>query len=107
MSLENEIKARFGGIWNSIVVLFVVMQPGFELDDDLRQKICSAIRKNTTPRHVPAKIIAVEEIPKTISGKIVEIAVRDVIHGKTVANTDALANPEALNLYKNLAELQH
>lgn len=89
------------------VILFVVMQPGFELDDDLRQKICATIRKNTTPRHVPSKIIAVSEIPKTISGKIVEIAVRDVIHGKTVANTDALANPEALNLFKDISELQH
>ncbi len=89
------------------VVLFVVMQPGHHLDDDLRLRICQTIRKNTTPRHVPAKILAVTEIPKTISGKIVEIAVRDVIHGKAVANTDALANPEALDLYKNLPELQH
>ncbi len=88
------------------VVLFVVMQQGHQLDDELRHKIRQTIRKNTTPRHVPAKIIAVAEIPKTISGKIVEIAVRDVIHGKTVANTDALANPEALKLYKDLAELQ-
>jgi acetoacetyl-CoA synthetase len=88
------------------VVLFVVLQPGFSLDDDLRQKICHTIRQNTTPRHVPAKIIAVSEIPKTISGKIVEVAVRDVIHGRPVANTDALANPEALTLYTNLAELQ-
>ena len=88
------------------VILFVVMQPGHQLDDDLQLKICKTIRANTTPRHVPAKIIAVTEIPKTISGKIVEIAVRDVIHGKTVANTDALDNPEALKLYKNLPELQ-
>ncbi|TDR22593.1 acetoacetate--CoA ligase [Marinicella litoralis] len=88
------------------VILFVVMQPGHQLDDALRLKICQTIRANTTPRHVPAKIIAVDAIPKTISGKIVEIAVRDVIHGKTVANTDALANPEALDLFKNLAELQ-
>ena len=88
------------------VILFVVMQPGHQLDDELRTKICQTIRANTTPRHVPAKIIAVSAIPKTISGKIVEIAVRDVIHGKTVANTDALANPEALDLYQDLAELQ-
>ncbi len=88
------------------VILFVVMQSGYELDENLRQQIKTTIRQNTTPRHVPAKIIAVTEIPKTISGKIVEIAVRDVIHGKAVANTDALANPEALKLYKNLAELQ-
>jgi len=88
------------------VVLFVVMQPEHQLDDALRLKICQTIRANTTPRHVPAKIIAVTAIPKTISGKIVEIAVRDVIHGKTVANTDALANPEALELFKDLPELQ-
>jgi acetoacetyl-CoA synthetase len=87
------------------VVLFVVLQPGHQLDDQLQQKIRHTIRQNTTPRHVPAKIIAVKEIPKTISGKIVEVAVRDVIHGKTVANTDALANPEALQLYANLPEL--
>ncbi len=89
------------------VILFVVMQPGHQLDDELRVKICQTIRANTTPRHVPAKIIAVSAIPKTISGKIVEIAVRDVIHGKTVANTDALANPEALDLYQDLAELNN
>ncbi|WP_223789251.1 acetoacetate--CoA ligase [Marinicella meishanensis] len=88
------------------VVLFVVMQTGHELDEPMRQKIRQTIRQNTTPRHVPAKIIAVSEIPKTISGKIVELAVRDVIHGKTVANTDALANPEALQLYRDLPELQ-
>ncbi len=89
------------------VVLFIVMQPGHQLSDELQRKIRQTIRTNTTPRHVPAKIIEVAEIPKTISGKIVEIAVRDVIHGKTVANTDALANPDALTLYKNLADLQH
>ena len=82
------------------------MQSGHELTDELVTKIKSTIRKNTTPRHVPAKILAVSAIPKTISGKIVEIAVRDVIHGKTIANTDALANPEALDLYKDLAALQ-
>ena len=89
------------------VILFVVMQPEQQLNDDLKVKICQTIRANTTPRHVPAKIIEVTEIPKTISGKIVEIAVRDVIHGKKVANTDALANPEALDLYKNLTELEN
>jgi len=76
------------------------------LDEAMRQRIRQTIRQNTTPRHVPAKIIAVTEIPKTISGKIVELAVRDVIHGKTVANTDALANPQALQLYRDLPELQ-
>ncbi len=88
------------------VILFVVMQSGYQLDDDLIKQIKATIRQNTTPRHVPAKIIAVTDIPKTISGKMVELAVRDVIHGKNVPNTDALANPEALDLYKNLPELQ-
>ncbi len=92
---------------DSRVILFVVMQTGFTLDDDLIKQIKTTIRQNTTPRHVPAKIIAVSDIPKTISGKMVELAVRDVIHGKPVANTDALANPEALDLYKNLAELEN
>ena len=64
------------------------------------------IRANTTARHVPAKIIAVADIPRTISGKIVELAVRNVVHGKPVKNTDALANPQALELYRDLAELR-
>ena len=89
------------------VILFVVMQAGYILDDKIRENISQTIRTNTTPRHVPAKIIQVAEIPKTISGKIVELAVRDVIHGKQVANTDALANPEALKLFRDLAELKN
>ncbi|MFQ5982031.1 MAG: acetoacetate--CoA ligase, partial [Woeseiaceae bacterium] len=88
------------------VVLFVVLRSGVELDDALRRKIRQVIRENTTPRHVPAKIIAVPEIPRTISGKIVELAVRSVVHGEEVKNTDALANPEALEHYRSLAELE-
>ena len=87
------------------VVLFVVTAPGTTLDDDLRNKIRRQIRQNTTPRHVPAKILAVPEIPRTISGKIVELAVRDIIHGKTVDNLDALANPQALKHFENRPEL--
>jgi acetoacetyl-CoA synthetase len=87
------------------VVLFVVLREGLELDDALRNEIRAAIRSNTTPRHVPAKIIAVPAIPRTKSGKIVEIAVRSVVHGETVKNTDALANPEALEHFRNLPEL--
>ena len=64
------------------------------------------IRSNTTPRHVPAKILAVADIPRTISGKIVELAVRNVIHGRPVRNTDALANPEALEHFRDLKALQ-
>ena len=87
------------------VVLFVRLRPGVVLDDALRDRIRREIRAGATPRHVPAKIIAVADIPRTISGKIVELAVRDIIHGRPVGNTDALANPEALDLYRDLAEL--
>ena len=87
------------------VVLAVILAPQCKLDDALIQKICRTIRKNTTPRHVPAVIFEVNDIPRTISGKISEIAVRDSIHGKTVKNTDALANPESLAQFKDRAEL--
>ena len=88
------------------VVLFVVLSAGATLDDPLRERIRQAIRSETTPRHVPDKIVAVADIPRTISGKTVELAVRDVIHGRRVKNTDALANPEALELYRDVAELR-
>jgi acetoacetyl-CoA synthetase len=88
------------------VVLFVRMQPGAVLDDLLRKRIKDAIRSNTTPRHVPAKIIAVPDIPRTLSGKIVELAVREVVHGRAVRNTDALANPQALEHFRDLPDLQ-
>ena len=88
------------------VVLFVVLRDNVELDDGLENEIRGVIRKNTTPRHVPAKIIAVPDIPRTKSGKIVEIAVRSVIHGETVRNTEALANPEALAHFRGIAELE-
>jgi acetoacetyl-CoA synthetase len=87
------------------VVLFVVLRDGSVLDDDLRARIRGLIRKNTTPRHVPAKIVAVPEIPRTISGKIVELAVRSVVHGEAVNNTDALANPAALEHFRDIVEL--
>ncbi|HEY5777032.1 MAG TPA: hypothetical protein VIS57_13145, partial [Xanthomonadales bacterium] len=64
------------------------------------------IRENTTPRHVPARIVQVSDIPRTVSGKIVELAVRNIVHNQPVKNTDALANPEALELFRNLPELQ-
>ena len=87
------------------VVLFVVMREGAILDDEIKNMIRKVIRENTTPRHVPAKIIAVSEIPRTISGKIVELAVRNVVHGKAVKNTDALANPGALDNFRDIEEL--
>ena len=87
------------------VVLFVVLRDGTRLDEPLKQRIRSAIRNNTTPRHVPAKIIAVPDIPRTKSGKIVELAVRSVVHGEEVRNTEALANPQALGHFAGIAEL--
>jgi len=87
------------------VVLFVVLRPDISLDDELRKRICRVIRENTTPRHVPAKIVAVPDIPRTKSGKIVELAVRSVVHDEAVKNTEALANPEALEHFRNIAEL--
>jgi acetoacetyl-CoA synthetase len=87
------------------VVLFVRLKEGVAMDDSLRDRICKKIRSGATPRHVPAKVIAVADIPRTKSGKITELAVRDVVHGRPVKNTEALANPEALKLYEGLREL--
>ncbi|MDF1655254.1 MAG: acetoacetate--CoA ligase [Coxiellaceae bacterium] len=88
------------------IILFVIMREDHELTKDLIKQIKEAIRKNASPHHVPAKIIAVADIPRTISGKAVELAVKKVIHGEPVTNTDSLANPEALDCYVNLTELE-
>lgn len=87
------------------IVLFVRLAPGVTLDDALRGRIAARIREHTSPRHVPARIVAVPDIPRTKSGKIVELAVRAVIHGRDVKNREALANPEALEWFRNRAEL--
>jgi acetoacetyl-CoA synthetase len=87
------------------VVLFVRLKAAAALDEALVQRIKTQIRAGATPRHVPAKVIQVADIPRTKSGKIVELAVRDVVHGRPVKNKEALANPEALELYRDLAEL--
>ncbi|HKY99032.1 MAG TPA: acetoacetate--CoA ligase [Gemmatimonadaceae bacterium] len=87
------------------VVLFVRLREGLSLDDNLRERIRRQIRSNTSPLHVPKKIVQVADIPRTISGKISELAVRDVIHGRAVKNTEALANPASLRLFENLPEL--
>lgn len=87
------------------VVLFIVLQEGIELDDMLISKIKQRIRENATPRHVPKKIIAIPDIPRTRSGKIAELAVREVIHGRQITNTTALENPESLDSYRELLEL--
>jgi acetoacetyl-CoA synthetase len=87
------------------VVLFVKLKPEITLDDSLRDKIKAQVRKQTTPRHVPARIVQVTDIPRTKSGKIVELAVRNIVHNQPVKNRDALANPEALELFRNRGEL--
>jgi len=87
------------------IILFVKLREGVQLSDDLVKRIKATIRQNASPRHVPAKIIAVGDIPYTISGKKVELAVRKVIHGQEVKNKDALANPQSLDLYVDLPEL--
>ncbi|WP_440409639.1 acetoacetate--CoA ligase [Neorhizobium petrolearium] len=88
------------------VILFVRLARDLTLDDDLVKAIKSRIRTGASPRHVPAKVIQVTDIPRTKSGKIVELAVRDVVHGRPVKNKEALANPEALDLFAGLAELK-
>ena len=87
------------------IILFTVLAEGVTLDEELASRIRNQIRMGASPRHMPAKVIAIADIPRTKSGKITEIAVRDIIHGKDVKNKEALANPEALELYRNLPEL--
>jgi acetoacetyl-CoA synthetase len=87
------------------VVLFVRLRDGLALDQALTDTIKQHIRTNTTPRHVPAKIVQVADIPRTKSGKIVELAVRNVVHGRPVKNIEALANPEALEQFRSRPEL--
>jgi acetoacetyl-CoA synthetase len=87
------------------VVLFVKLREGVKLDAAIEDRIRKQIRANASPRHVPAKILQVADIPRTKSGKIVELAVRDVVHGRPVKNKEALANPEALDLFKDRPEL--
>ena len=88
------------------IVLFVKLRHGLSLDQARIDHIRAHIRRNTTPRHVPARIVQVTEIPRTKSGKIVELAVRDVVHGRAVKNREALANPEALDQFTNRQELR-
>ncbi|UVM14314.1 acetoacetate--CoA ligase [Pseudomonas sp. B21-023] len=88
------------------VVLFVRLRDGLQLDEALSLRIRQVIRQYTTPRHVPAVIVQVSDIPRTLSGKLVELAIRDVVHGRPVKNTDALANPEALEQFRDRPELR-
>jgi acetoacetyl-CoA synthetase len=87
-------------------VLFVRLRAGAALDQGLEERIRGRIREHASPHHVPRKILQVADIPRTISGKITELAVRDILHGRPVRNVDALANPAALDLYRNLESLR-
>ncbi|THF67119.1 acetoacetate--CoA ligase [Pseudothauera nasutitermitis] len=106
--LEEVIEALvIGQDWQDDVrvVLFVKLREGRVLDDELVQRIRRTIRDNTTPRHVPGKILQVDDIPRTKSGKVVELAVRNLVHGRPVKNIEALANPEALEQFRDRSEL--
>ncbi len=87
------------------IVLFVRLHEGLTLDEKLRGKICDVIRNGTSPRHVPSKIIQAPDLPRTINGKLVELAVREAVHGRAVKNATALANPQALDFFRKLPEL--
>ncbi len=89
------------------IVLFVKLKEKVSLDEKLKAEIKNKLRQLVSPRHIPAKIISVADIPRTRSGKITELAVRDIIHGKKIKNIEALSNPEALDLFKDLAELNN
>jgi acetoacetyl-CoA synthetase len=108
---EVEESVAIGQLWppdhptDTRVVLFVRLRPGYRLDESLESRIRSEIRRQASPRHVPARIVQVPDIPRTKNGKVVELAVKAVVHGMPLAHTDALANPEALEHFKDLAEL--
>jgi acetoacetyl-CoA synthetase len=108
-SLEEVIESlAVGQNWKNDVrvVLFVRLKPDVTLDTTLIKKIRDVIRSHTTPRHVPARVISVPDLPRTLSGKLTELAVRAMIHGELVRNKDALANPQALDYFRDLPELQ-
>ncbi|MBC8329736.1 MAG: hypothetical protein H8E31_13435 [Planctomycetes bacterium] len=99
------VNAQAAGGGAQRVVLFLHVRPGLALGDSRRERLGAPIRANATPRHVPAVIAQVGDIPRTRSGKISEIAVRDAVHGRPVKNTEALANPEALAEFRGRPEL--
>jgi acetoacetyl-CoA synthetase len=88
------------------VVLFVHLRDELTLDDDLKRRIAERLRTHASPRHVPARIIQVADLPRTRSGKLVELAVQRIIHGQPVLNREALSNPDALDAFRDLPELQ-
>jgi acetoacetyl-CoA synthetase len=108
---EVEESVVIGQLWppdnptDTRIVLFVKLRPGYALEDALEERIRHEIRRHASPRHVPARIVQVADIPRTKNGKVVELAVKAAVHGMPVAHTEALANPEALELFRNLDEL--
>jgi len=108
---EVEEAVAIGQLWppdkptDTRVVLFIKLKENQILDENLEERIRTEIRKHASPRHVPAKIVQVSDIPRTKNGKVTELAVRSAVHGMPVGNTDALANPEALELFRDLPEL--
>ncbi|MGM0611108.1 MAG: acetoacetate--CoA ligase [Thermodesulfobacteriota bacterium] len=100
--IEDSIVTGYKVDGDEKVVLFVKMKPGYELDDSMEKKIKDTIRENTTPRHVPAKICAVPDIPYTLNMKKVELAVKKILHGNAVLNKEALSNPECLSFYEKI-----
>jgi acetoacetyl-CoA synthetase len=106
VAVGQEIGDIDGGERDVRIVLFVRLRDGLTLDDELRDRIRGQIRDNTSPLHVPKVIVQVADVPRTVSGKISEIAVREAIHGRPVKNTEALANPGALDLYRDIPELR-
>jgi acetoacetyl-CoA synthetase len=109
---EVEESVAIGQLWppdsptDTRIVLFVKLRPGYSLEDALEERIRHEIRRHASPRHVPARIVQVADIPRTKNGKVVELAVKAAVHGMPVAHTDALANPEALELFRDLEELK-
>ena len=87
------------------VILFVVLNKGYNLNNEIKNKIKKAIRINASPRHVPSKIISISEVPKTKNGKLVELAVKQILEGEKIKNLEALANPDSLKQFKNIKEL--
>ena len=108
---EVEESVAIGQMWppdnptDTRVVLFVKLRPGFTLDPKLEERIRADVKRHASPRHVPARIVQVPDIPRTKNGKVVELAVKATVHGMPVSNTDALANPEALDYFSNVEEL--
>ena len=107
--MEIKESIVIGQTWDSDIriILFIVLNPNYELNEELLIKIKKKIRKNASPRHVPDKVIAVNDIPRTKNGKIVELAVKNIIEGNVIKNKEALANPEVLEQYKHLEDLKY